>query len=236
MAIELIFCADGNRRFAEIAQEHGFKYGARLPHRGLHFPIYFADQDWKHPDRGLYMNALAEYRPRMASVLDWERPEQFDEVMSWAEEAAQWVEIVVVIPKVSGMIGRIPRAIGKATVRLGYSVPTRYGGTSVPIWEFGAWPVHLLGGSPQAQIRLANYLHVASADGNMHLLMANKFCAFFDPQKRTRHGYWPTLSESDRQRWPGDDAHYEAFRRSCINIMAAWQLHSKISVEEDFRL
>ena len=76
--MELIYCAAGNRRFAEIATSHGFRYGAQLP--GTVYtdvaPLYFADQDWKEPNRDKYMSALAQHRPHMATVLDWEREEQ----------------------------------------------------------------------------------------------------------------------------------------------------------------
>jgi hypothetical protein len=164
--MELIYCADGNRRFAQIAIDHGYLYGAQLP-KTVYFPPFFADQCWKKPNRAAYMAALAQHRPHMASVLDLERADQLDEVLSWAEEAAQYVQCVMLIPKVFGIIPRLPRRIGGADVRLGYSVPTKFGGTELPVWEFAGWPVHLLGGSPNAQMELAHYMAVESADGNM---------------------------------------------------------------------
>lgn len=218
----VIYCADGNKRFAEMAIAAGFRYGVRLPPRGCYFPVYFADQDWKAPNRERYMGALAKHRPTMATVLDLEREAQFDEVLGWAEEAAAFVDTVVVVPKVCGIIERLPRMIGGADVRLGYSVPTRYGGTFVPTWEFRGWPVHLLGGSPHGQRRLMYYLDVVSVDGNMHQKMAVKFCSFYVINSRKyRRGHWPTLMEADGERW-GKDAPYEAFRRSCEAIMEMW--------------
>lgn len=175
--IELIYCANGNARFAQIAIEAGFWYGAQLPGT-VYFPIQFADQDWKRPNRTAYMTALAQHRPRMASVLDWERQEQLPEVLGWAEEIAQWVEVVLIIPKVFSGVGQLPRTIGGKPIRLGYSVPTRHGGAQLPMWEFAGGPVHLLGGSPQAQMKLLPYLRVVSTDGNMAHKMATKFCAF----------------------------------------------------------
>lgn len=218
--VELIYCADGNRRFAQIAIDAGFLYGAQLP-RTVYFPPFFADQNWKNPNRAAYMAALAQHRPHMASVLDLERDEQLPEVLSWAEEAAQWVSVVMIIPKSFGIIPRVPRRIGGADVRLGYSVPTSHGGTELPVWEFAGWPVHLLGGSPQAQLKLANYLDVHSADGNMSNKMATRYNAFFDPSKSTAGGHWAKLAAYDGAPW-GDDAPYEAFSRSCENIMRAW--------------
>lgn len=222
--MELIYCADGNRRFAQIAIDAGFLYGARLPHRGLHFAPHFADQDWKQPDRAIYMDALRQHRPTLATVLDLESPAQRAEVMEWAEEAATVAAVVIVIPKYSGAIATLPRTVSGAEVRLGYSVPTRYGGTAVPVWEFDGWPVHLLGGSPHAQMRLAHYLKIASADGNMANKLATQRCHFWTPgnARRAKDRYWPTLAEIDGEKY-GHDAPYEAFRRSCENIFEAWQ-------------
>jgi hypothetical protein len=222
----LIYCADGNKRLAQIAIDAGFAYGARLPARGLHHPPYFADQDWKNPDRVRYMTELEKHRPAMATVLDWEREEQRDEVLSWAEEAAQYVKRVLVVPKVIGGIETLPRRIGGAAVVLAYSVPTKYGGTFVPIWEFEDRPVHLLGGSPHKQMELCYYLNVVSVDGNMHQRLAVRHCQFWVPgtARYARNRWWPTLKEAnDGMRWPGDDALYEAFARSCSNIIRAWK-------------
>lgn len=220
----LIYCADGNKRFAEIAIDAGFRYGARLPPRGCHFPVYFADQDWKRPDRERYMAELEKHRPAMATVLDWEREEQLPEVLAWAEDAAQYVDQVLIIPKVIGGIQRLSRVVGGAEVILAYSVPTRFGGTFVPAWEFAGWPVHLLGGSPHRQMGLMYYLNVVSVDGNMMNKMATKRCQVWvaGTARYARDRYWPTLIEMDGKRW-GQDAPYEAFRRSCQNIMRAWR-------------
>ncbi len=172
---------------------------------------------------------LSEHKPRMASVVDLERPEQLPEVLMWSEEIAPHVEIIMIIPKYFSSIAKLPRQIGGKKIRLGYSVPTRHGGTSVPVWEFAGWPVHLLGGSPHAQKRLCPYMDVVSVDGNMHQLMATKYCSFYDPKKSTKRGYWPSISDYDGQKW-GDgtadaDAPYEAFRRSCENINRYWRVY-----------
>jgi hypothetical protein len=223
----LVYCANGNTQLTDIALAHGFYYGARLP-GSIYHPIWFADQDWKKPDRAAYMAGLAEHRPYMATVMDWEREEQLPDVLSWAEEAAQYVEWVVLIPKVLGQIGRLPRRIGGKRVVLGYSVPTKYGGTPNPLWEFAGWPIHLLGGQPQYQMELWRYFtcisEVVSADGNYAQRMAVKYVRFWKPGNAyyTDSRFWPRVRDVDGERW-GHDAPYEAFRRSCANIMAAWE-------------
>jgi hypothetical protein len=220
--IDLVFCAAGNKRYSEIARDAGYLLGARLPGTVYLEPLYFADQKYQDPNRAGYMAALAKYRPTMASVIDWEREEQLTEVLSWAEEAAQYSEIIMLIPKVINGIRLLPRTIGGAQISLGFSVPTTNGGTQVPEWEFAGWPVHLLGGSPGAQMGRYGTMDIQSVDGNMHMKMANKYCAFWQPGTRANSNSWPSLTQADGQRWNGDGP-YEAFRRSCDNIRAAWQ-------------
>lgn len=217
--VDLIFCGGKNPRFAEIAIAAGFHYGAQLPCT-IYAPLYFADQNWKDPDRFAYMAALEKHKPFMASVLDWERLNQRAEVLSWAEEAAQYVHVVMIIPKVSG-VHTLPRRIGSAEVRLGYSVPTKHGGTTLHLAEFVGWPVHLLGGNPGSQMELAHYLDVKSTDGNMAMKMANRGL-YWVRGRGVFSNDWLSLKEVDGQRWNGD-GNYEAFRRSCKNIMDVWR-------------
>lgn len=227
MALEIIYCANGNPRFTQIAKEHGFLIGAQLPGTiyDIHKPLHFADQDFKRPRYVAYIKAIKKHKPYMASVLDIEEWRRFDEYMMRAEEISQYCQIVMLIPKVNGIINHLPREINSKEVRLGYSVPTRFGGTTVPIAEFQDWPVHLLGGSPQKQFDLYPKFNTVSCDGNMAKLMANN-CQFWTNGNAhyAINKWWPTLLESEGKRWEGDDAPYEAFRRSCQNIMAMWKL------------
>lgn len=222
----LIYCADGNKDRAETAIKFGFEYGAQLPNT-IYFAPYFVDQDWENPRRSAYMAALEKYKPSMATVLDLERMDQLDEVLSWAEEAAQFVEQVLIIPKVFSIIPLLPHSIqGDVEVVLGYSTPTKFAATEVPVWEFGNRPVHLLGGAPQVQMELTYYLNVVSVDGNYANKMANERCQFWVPGNAyyAANRWWPTLKEWNKgKRWDGDNGPAEAFRRSCENIMAAWR-------------
>jgi len=173
---ELIYCAARQRAFAEIAIAHGYTYGAQLPSR-VYYPPQFVDQNPNTPPPfDLYMQALEQHRPRMASVMDWFTVEQLPDVLRWAEAAAQFVtETIIIVPKMFGGIARLPRTINGREVRLGYSVPTQHGATSVPVWEFAGWPVHLLGGQPHHQHNLSRYMDVRSVDGNYGQLMAVKW-------------------------------------------------------------
>lgn len=221
LSVELIYCASGNPVFAHMANDAGWLYGARLPDWfDTNIPLHFADQDWKCPNRAKYIEALATHRPVMATVLDIERREQLDEVMTWAEEASQYVSRVVVIPKVGGVIEEIPETIGAASVVLGYSVPTSYGGTDVPLSEFKRRPCHLLGGSPQAQLRLFNHLNVTSVDGGMLQQQAIQ-CRYWSPDKGEK-GHWQQLRDTPGGNDVTENVHHECFRKSLINIRQAW--------------
>lgn len=228
-SLEIIYCANGNPRFAQIAKEHGFSLGAQLPGTiyDVHNPLYFADQDFKNPRYVAYIKALKKYKPYMASVLDIEEWRRLDEYLMRAEEISQYCQVVMLIPKINGVIKQLPREINNKKVILGYSVPTRFGGTTVPIAEFQDWSVHLLGGSPQVQMELMPRFNTVSLDGNYAHLMT-RHNQFWVPGNAhyAKNKYWPTLAEADNKKW-GDgsnqaDAPYEAFRRSCQNIMAAW--------------
>lgn len=226
---ELIYCSDGNRRFAQIAIDAGFTYGAQLPNT-VYFAPEFVDQKYKKPNLEKYVVAVAQQKPRLATVLDWERWEQLGTVIEWAETIAEHVQTIIIIPKVLDGIERLPHLIGGKPVRLGYSVPTSFGGTVVPLREFLGWPVHLLGGSPNMQRKLSSYLNVVSLDGNYHLLMATKYNQFFVSDGSARYAsnrFWPRLREANGgKKWgdggPKADAPYEAFRRSCEAIMGMW--------------
>lgn len=213
----LVFCRGGNRRMTEISLAAGYRYGAQLPDT-IYYPPWFVDQNWRAPDRARYMRALAEHRPALATVLDWERDDQLPEVLDWAEEASQHAGRVVIIPKVQGGIERLPRRVGGADVVLGYSVPTRYGGTPLPAWEFAGWPIHLLGGSPQAQMHTWQHLtgvaEVVSADGSGTATAAMHGVYW-------RAGGWVTR---DPDLPKGTDLPYRAFERSCREVVAAWRI------------
>jgi len=166
------------------------------------------------------MKLVSQLTPQIATVLDLEHKSQIPEVFSWAEELSPFVKTIVIIPKIHNIVSLLPRTINQKEIRLGYSVPTKYGGTNVMLMEFCDWPVHLLGGAPHKQFELAHYLNVVSIDGNMHMKMATQKCAFFDDNKRTLRGYWPQLKDIGLEHV--SDAPYKAFELSCVNIINMW--------------
>lgn len=221
--MRLILCVHG-ASLLHLGMKHGWWPGKQLP--GLVWPerLHFADQDWKKPNRPKYMAALAKHTPHMATVMDWETEEQFDEVMSWAEEASQYVQQVIIIPKVHGGIPRLPKHINGKDVVLGYSVPTLFGGSETMLQEFRGRMVHLLGGSPHKQMQtflhLAPIADVISVDGNMAAKLCFKGLVW---QGRT------FVQDTEKH-----DGHgLILFERSCKNIIEAWQQLTDIDVCHD---
>lgn len=168
--VKVIYSGGGNRIATRITESMGILQGAQLPDVLYSTKLYFADQNWKDPNRQMYMYALEKHRPIMATVLDLEREDQLEEVLDWAKEVSQFVEQVIIIPKYSGAIKQIPESINGKPIVLGYSVPTGFGNTGVPFEEFGDREVHLLGGQPHFQIMLLDKLNVVSLDNNYIML------------------------------------------------------------------
>ncbi len=225
---QLIWCAACGKRLAEVAVSLGWSYGACLPGSVSCQPLHFADQNWKRPDRIAYILALAKHRPAVATVLDWEHDHQLSEVLSWAEEAAQHVlEAVYLIPKVSGQVHRLPRLIGGKRVVLAYSVPTGYGGSPLHLSELAGWPVHLLGGEPHRQMRIAAILgciaEVVSVDGNTIGRKA-RLGQFWRRERGPRGGHWCQLRDAGDDR--EDNFALECFRRSLVAVREAWEVPS----------
>ena len=226
----LIFCLAGNRTHMQIARNCGWEAGARLPGTlyEQHTPLVFADQNWTAYQRALaqspvaaakrraaYMQAVADARPEMASVLDWEYVDQLDEVLDWAHEIVPYVERVMLIPKVVKQVDRLPNEIAGKPVVLGYSIPTSHGGTRCGLTEFAGRRVHLLGGSPRQQLQAAQLL-AQKAPGAALLSVDGNMC-----HQASGHGtYWQF------GRWRNDGtgatATTEALRRSLMNIRRDW--------------
>jgi hypothetical protein len=215
--VDLIYCSNGNDNLMAIAIANGFHYGLRLPQRKtLPVPLFFSDQDWKNPDRGEYVETVKRHRPKIATVLDLERRNQLDEVISWSEEIASYTETIVIIPKCTGVINKLPRQIAGTPIRLGYSVPSGYGATSLSPHLFSGWNVHLLGGSPERQASYRYLMNVVSVDCNYHSMKANKFGEYWTGKQNVKRWWLKTHGTSAYER------SLKAFHLSCQNIYKYW--------------
>lgn len=108
---------------------------------------------------------------------DLENIEDLDRTLDQARALGQYAGSVIIVPKDARLADAMDDLI-PAEFALGYSVPTRYGGTTLPFAAFQR-PVHLLGGRPDVQRRLAKVLPVASLDCNRFTLDAG-FGDYFD--------------------------------------------------------
>lgn len=216
--IDLIYCAGSNPRLTQIAYEVGYLLGIRSDRADYGFPISFVDIDYKRPDWTLHLSVVRRHRPKYATVPDLseECVSEHDVVRTvmQAEQLRDYCEVVLVIPKLAGQIALLPEGIA-----LGYSVPSLYGGVrSIPIWEFAGRTVHLLGGSPHAQMKLYRYLAsdglVGSADGNMAQKMAVKYAKYWDAGRWVKHPEY---------RQGVEDLYLDCWQRSCQNIQKVWR-------------
>lgn len=213
--MKLCYCAGGNAAYVEAAVGLGWHTGARSGHTvyAAHRPLYLLDIHWVDYDWLRHLAKAKAERPALTAVPDILRKSDLAGVLAMAEEVAPFTNAVLIIPKTM-CIWKIPKTIGGTPVVLGYSVPTRYGGTYVPVKHFGGRPVHLLGGTPIGQLALAKqFPNLVSADGNMAQKMAHWGVAF----NARLHGV---------KDWEAHDGHpgvpLRALVHSLQNIAAAW--------------
>jgi hypothetical protein len=190
-----------SKKAVGIAQDFGWFPGARYTNlrdvRTFNFESRgFLDINWKQYDFRRHLDVVAECNPRLTIARDIERMSSIDAILREAELLSAHAAHVAIVPKDPRLNGRLAELIPKRFL-LGYSVPTKYGGTTVSIASFDR-PVHLLGGRPDTQRALANQLKVFSLDCNRFTLDA-QFGDYFDGQTFRPHprgGYERCLRDS----------------------------------------
>ena len=215
--IDLIYTAANNARFLEICNRAQWLLGIRSDK----YPcaevesVQFVDVDYNAPSFARHVEMVKRFRPRYATV-----PDLSDQVVSsqdimralrQADILAPYCEVVLIVPKLSGQIAALP----KDSV-IGYSMPTAYGAAQYPLWELEGHGVHLLGGSPHAQLHFFRHIscftQVKSLDGNMW-------------QKMSGYGrYWNQGKWVAHAKRKSQDANvsYECLTWSLCNIRNAW--------------
>jgi|ERR1043166_607723 hypothetical protein len=156
----------------------------------------FLDIDWKDYRFGQHLCAAKQTKPLITVARDVEDERQLPSILDEAHELAVHANQVVIVPKDPRLEHELEDRIPKEFL-LGYSVPTRYGNTRISPKAFNR-PVHLLGGRPDVQRRLANSLAVTSIDCNRFTLDA-AYGDYFDGTKFRRHpigGYDRCISDS----------------------------------------
>ncbi|MDX2008142.1 MAG: DUF6610 family protein [Meiothermus sp.] len=183
----------------QIAKEFGWLPGARYTNlRDVRAApkLGFLDIDWKNYSYSKHLDAASKTRPFITVARDVVDIRELDRTLEEAEALRKYCEHVVVVPKDPRLAGKIDTLIPLHFL-IGYSVPTRYGGTTIHP-KYIDRPVHLLGGRPDRQRILANQLSVFSMDCNRFTLDAT-FGDYFDGQQFRSHpigGYTQCLRDS----------------------------------------
>jgi hypothetical protein len=185
----------------KIAVELGWRPGARYTNlrdiRGLCFKgVGFLDIDWKNYSFSKHLAAARETLPFITVARDVESMLDLALILREAEELNRYARFVVIVPKDPTLAPKINEYIPPNYI-LGYSVPTKYGKTPISP-EFFTRPVHLLGGRPDTQRKLASQMHVISIDCNRFTLDA-RYGDYFDGEIFRPHpkgGYRNCLKDS----------------------------------------
>jgi hypothetical protein len=163
-----------------IAVKHGWLPGARYTNlRDVRRfdRLGFLDIEWRDYSYVRHLQAAKATTPRLTVARDIDHLSLVDRVLDQARELNLYAEQVIIVPKDKRLSGMLDELIPQHFL-LGYSVPTQYGGTKLPPAVFHR-PVHLLGGRPDVQRRLAEQMNVVSLDCNRFTLDAS-FGDFFD--------------------------------------------------------
>jgi hypothetical protein len=190
-----------SHRVLKIARRFGWLPGARytnLRDVRKYDRLGFLDIEWKNYSFKRHLEAAKATNPIVTVALDVENPRKLPEIIEQANELSLYCDQVVIVPKHLSLRAKLHSDIPKQFV-LGYSVPTRYGGTLIPARYFTR-PVHLLGGRPDTQRALAEVMPVVSIDCNRFTLDA-AFGDYFDGEIFRPHplgGYVRCIRDSIR--------------------------------------
>jgi len=199
--LEILKFVAHSKKVIGIAKEHGWHPAARYTNmrdvKTFRFKkTGFVDIDWKNYCFERHLETVSIHTPKITIARDIECIFQLESILKEAESLLNHSTHVAIVPKDPKLNGRLTELIPNDFI-LAYSVPTKYGGTSVSIESFDR-PVHLLGGRPDIQRVLANNLMVYSMDCNRFTYDA-KFGDFFDGEIFRPHiigGYETCLRDS----------------------------------------
>jgi len=204
----------GRVDLTEYAAKKGYLRGARLDKADRYanhgVAVDFLDMDWNDPDPDKLIRAAKDHRPKYVVAGDYLRDEDNTQrVNDRARQLRDLAENVIVVPKSPGDFQHIPE-----WCVVGYSVPTEYGGTDIPLREYASLPnqIHVLGGTPHRQFDVVSQLwleNVCSIDGNSIHKAATIGAKSWHPAVP----HWRKVE--------ADDAVERAYRDSVDNLHAA---------------
>lgn len=188
-----------SKRVASIAARYGWYSGALYTNlRDIREEncVGLIDVRWKEYNYKAHLSAVKKIRPLLTVAQDITDVRYFDDILIQASELAYYAKQVIIVPK-DPKLQDIMNTIIPEHFLLGFSVPTRYGQSPIEP-KFFRRPVHLLGGRPDVQRKLANIMHVVSFDCNRFTLDA-AFGDYFDGETFRPHpsgGYLRCIEDS----------------------------------------
>ena len=219
--IDLIFCGDSKGKFGRVAIRHGWLYGCQPNKSTFLDDVSFVDLDFKNMDKGTYLqrycNFIAKVQPKFAVLPDVLTEMHLYLALGIGERIAEHCEKLIIVPKMINSIERLPANIRNKPVILGYPC-SKYGNQTLEttILEFNQWKngVHLLGGTPQKQFKLARLMPIVSADCRQHMNAATYGWYYKD-------GRFHRESEYTKKH----DRIVDLFEISCRNIKTQWETY-----------
>lgn len=161
----------------------------------LDFP--FTDTDATFAD---HLERVKDVRPQITVAPDVECGRTLSEVVDMADRLAQYSKNIIIVPKDCHPTTVPDRfRVGVTAADFGSSAPWS-------VWDYRkCGQVHILGGGPARQLKLANYLCVASVDTSS----LNLVCRF---------GYWDGGTCDAPEEWD----YRRRLRESLDNYAKAW--------------
>jgi len=182
-----------------IAKRYGWLPGARYTNlRDVRTfdRLGFLDIDWTRYDFKRHLCAARSTRPLYTVARDIVDRRHLRPVIDQAHALAEYADAVIIVPKDPRLAEHLDELIPRQFI-LGFSVPSSYGRTSISP-DYFRRSVHLLGGRPDVQRRLAERMSVISFDCNRFTLDA-AFGDYFDGETFRPHpkgGYERCIRDS----------------------------------------
>jgi hypothetical protein len=165
--MDIIYIRGGDKTAPTVANESGMYYGTRHDYQA-YADVYMLDIHWQKYDWAQYLRLVADYEPIQAMVADYENENQHVVMLNQCYEIARLGVRPIVCIKFPLAEEDVPDG-----ALIAISVPTSYAGWLPDLKELRGREIHLLGGSPDAQIELITKLNgvgatVVSTDLNYH--------------------------------------------------------------------
>lgn len=167
-------------RVLRLAVRYGWQIGARYTNlRDVRRfdRLGFLDIDWQNYCFRRHLDAAKATNPSTTVAQDILDIRNLDRILDQANELLLHADRVIIVPKSKSLEKDLEELIPKR-FDFGFSVPTKYGGTRISLKSFRR-RVHLLGGRPDVQRKLAQALKVVSLDCNRFTFDA-QFGDYFD--------------------------------------------------------